>query len=520
MSKKLIEMKVVRKMLLLLQRGLSERQIAQELKISRPSVSRYKERIASSGQSIEELQGLDDSHLAAIAHPKKQKAQEDARSVFIDSRKAYYLAELNRTGVTRLLLWQEYIKTDPLGYGYAKFCELLAEQMLPANASFHMTYEPGALMMVDFAGDKISYIDRTTGVLVECPVFVCVLPYSGYSYVIALRDERLPNVIKALNASVAYFEGVPLGAKCDNMRSAVIKSCKYEPVFTEVFEQWALHNNMALFAARPYRPKDKAMVEKEVLLTYQRLYAPLRDREFFSLEQINAAFAEQLTLHHQMHFQQKTISRLEQFHQLEKEFLHPLPPTPFVIRHKIEATVKMNYHITLTEDGHQYSVPYKYIGKKVIANYDTDIVEIFYELNRIALHKRSYRKNDYTSSVEHMPESHQKITEQKGWDADYFLREAAKTGLHTEQYVAAVLKGRSIIQQAFDACKGILRLGAKYGQDRLEAACKRALQGDRYNYKTVDNILKNNLDKLSGETQPELFQLPVHPNVRGADAYQ
>jgi len=520
MSKKLIEMKVIRKMLLLWQRGLSERQIAQELKISRPSVSRYKERLASSGKSIEELQGLDDTSLSAIAHPTEQKAREDARSVFIVSRKAYYLAELNRTGVTRLLLWQEYIRADPAGYGYAKFCEVLAEQMLPDNASFHMTYEPGALMMLDFAGDKISYIDRPTGALVECPVFVCILPYSGYSYVIALRDEKIPNVIKALNASVAYFEGVPLGAKCDNMRTAVIKSCKYEPVFTEVFEQWALHNNIALFAARPYRPKDKAMVEKEVLLTYQRLYAPLRDREFFSLEQINAAFREQLVLHHQMHFQKKTISRLEQFLELEKEFLHPLPPTPFVIRHKIEATVKMNYHITLTEDGHQYSIPYKYIGKKVVANYDTDTVEIFYELNRIALHKRSYRKNDYTSCIEHMPENHQKIAEQRGWDADYFLREAAKTGPHTEQYVAGVLKGRNIIQQAFDACKGILRLGGKYGQERLEAACKRALQGDRYNYKTVDNILKNNLDKLPDEGQPELFQPPVHSNVRGADNYQ
>jgi predicted transcriptional regulator len=136
-------MKVIRKMLLLWQRGLSERQIVQELKISRPSVSRYKERLTSSGKSIEELQGLDDTSLSAIAHPTEQKAREDARSVFIINRKAYYLAELNRTGVTRVLLWQEYIRADPGGYGYAKFCELLAEQMLPDNASFHMTYEPG-----------------------------------------------------------------------------------------------------------------------------------------------------------------------------------------------------------------------------------------------------------------------------------------------------------------------------------------------------------------------------------------
>ena len=392
--------------------------------------------------------------------------------------------------------------------------------MLPQKASYHMTYEPGALMMVDFAGDKISYIDRPTGALVECPVFVCVLPYSGYSYTIALPDEKTPNVVKGLNGSVAYFGGVPLGVKCDNMRTAVVKSSKYEPAFTEVFEQWALHNNIALFAARPQKPKDKAMVEKEVLLTYQRLYAPLRDKEFFSLEEINAAFLVQMNLHHQMHFQNKTISRTEQFMQLEKEFLNPLPPTPFVIRHKIVATVKMNYHIMVTEDGNQYSVPYKYIGKKVVVNYDTDNVEIFYELERIALHKRSYRKGSYVTSVDHMPLNHQKIAEQKGWDSDYFLDLAAKTGPHTHEYISRLLKSRPVIQQAFDACKGIFRLGNKYGQQRLENASKRALQGDKYNYTTLDNILKNNLDKLLDEQEPDIFRIPDHPNIRGANAYE
>ena len=520
MSKKLIEMKKIRKMLLLLQRGLSERQVAQELRISRPSVSRYKDKLAKSGKSVEELHAMDDSTLSELTQVRVQNKEQDSRIAFIESRKEYYLAELNRTGVTRLLLWQEYIRAHPEGFRYSKFCELLAEQILPQKASYHMTYEPGELMMVDFAGDKICYIDRSTGVLVECPVFVCVLPYSGYSYVIALPDEKTPNVIKGLNGSVAFFEGVPLGAKCDNMRTAVVKSSKYEPLFTEVFEQWALHNNIALFAARPRKPKDKAMVEKEVLLTYQRIFAPLRDKEFFSLEEINAAFWEQMILHHEMHFQKKTISRTEQFIQLEKEFLNPLPPAPFVIRHKIEATVKMNYHIMLTEDGNQYSVPYKFIGKKVVVNYDTDNVEIFYELQRIALHKRSYRKGSYVTSVDHMPLNHQKIAEQKGWDSDYFLELAEKTGPHTHAYIIQVLKSRPVIQQAFDACKGIFRLGNKYGSERLENASKRGLQGNKYNYSTLDNILKNNLDKLQDEQEQELFKIPDHPNIRGANAYE
>ena len=174
----------------------------------------------------------------------------------------------------------------------------------------------------------------------------------------------------------------------------------------------------------------------------------------------------------------------------------------------------------VTEDGNQYSVPYKYIGKKVVVNYDTDNVEIFYELERIALHKRSYRKGSYVTSVDHMPLNHQKIAEQKGWDSDYFLDLAAKTGPHTHEYISKVLKSRPVIQQAFDACKGIFRLGNKYGQQRLENASKRALKGDKYNYTTLDNILKNNLDKLLDEQEPDIFRIPDHPNIRGANAFE
>jgi hypothetical protein len=174
----------------------------------------------------------------------------------------------------------------------------------------------------------------------------------------------------------------------------------------------------------------------------------------------------------------------------------------------------------LTEDGNQYSVPYRYIGKKAVINYDTDTVEIFYELERIALHKRSYRKGSYTTNLEHMPLNHQKIAEQRGWDADYFLGSAMKIGPHIHEYISQVLKSRPVIQQAFDACKGIFRLGDKYGSQRLEKASKRALLGDKYNYSTLDNILKNNLDKLLDEEQPDLFRMPDHPNIRGADAYE
>ncbi len=175
----------------------------------------------------------------------------------------------------------------------------------------HFEHRPAEVMMVDFAGETLSYVDRASGEVDECPVFVAVLPCSGYSFVIALPNATQPNVVKALNACLAYFGGVPQNIKSDNMRTAVSKSCRYEPIFTETLQQWALHNNISLLAARVRKPKDKAPVENEVKLSYQRIYAPLRDRIFFSLEELNEAYSR--TTRHCITiapFQRKDYSRL------------------------------------------------------------------------------------------------------------------------------------------------------------------------------------------------------------------
>ena len=154
----------------------------------------------------------------------------------------------------------------------------------------------------------------------------------------------------------------------------------------------------------------------------------------------------------------------------------------------------------------------------VVVNYDVDHVEVFYNLQHIAIHKRSYKKDGYTTIIEHMPPDHQTFTEQFGWDADYFRREALKIGINTQQFIEKVLQARPIIQQAFEGCKGILRLANRYTPERLEAACKRALPGSRYGYNTIDNILKNNQDKLNID-EPDLFHIPTHHNNRQPDEF-
>lgn len=523
MSNKMISMQLVRNLLQSLDKGFSLRHISRELKLSRKTVTLYATRLQSSGYSFTELRQFDDALLASYVYAPISidavNSSQDTRKQDFLSRIDYFISELKRTGVTRLLLWQEYSKDNAQSFGYTQFCVLLSNHRRSKDLSMHLDHKPGEVVMVDFAGDNISYIDKATGELIECPVLVCMLPYSGFSFVVALTNASIPQLVKALNQCLASFEGVPFTLKTDNMKQIVYKSCRYEPTFSEVLQQWSLHYNIDLVTARVAKPKDKALVENEVKLTYQRVYAPLRDKQFFSLAELNAAIEEQTELHHTKLFQRKKYSRKMCFETEEKSLLQPLPSGSFELKHRARAKVQKNYHITLGEDWHHYSVPYQLVSKTVIAVYDTDVVEIYLEHQRIAFHKRSYKPHGHTTERQHMPEGHQRYYEQKGWTADYFLNLAQTIGTHTHQYVQGVLKGKHFTEQTYNACRGLFRLGKDYGPERLEAACKRALSGNNYNYHTIRNILLNNLDNQSLE-QGDLFRMPDHDNVRGPQAYQ
>lgn len=521
MANKVITMHLIRTIIQSLEKGFSIRHIARDVKLSRKTVTLYATRLQCSHYSLSDLRQLDDAALALIVYAAQAPAadEEDPRKVFLISRLPYFISELKRTGVTRLLLWQEYYKEHPRAYAYTQFCVLLREHKKIQDVSMHFEYKAAEMMMVDFAGDKISYTDKSTGELISCPVLVCILPYSGFSYAVALVDASIPQVVKGLNQCLLFFEGVPFSVKTDNMKQVVFKSCRYEPIFTEVMQQWALHYNVHLVTARVAKPKDKAPVENEVKLLYQRIYAPLRDAQFFSLAEVNAAFIRQLVLHHDQLFQRKNYSRKTLFELEEKKLLQPLPDNIFELKHSVEAKVQKNTHITLGEDWHHYSVPYQYIGKKVSAVYDTDIVEVYFQHQRIALHTRSYKPHGYTTVPEHMPEHHQNYFEQRGWTPEYFIRLAEKVGTCSHQYMQGTLKNRRFTEQTYNACRGLLRLAKDYGNERFEAACKRALPSGTFSYRLISNILVSKLDKETPQ-QGDLFQTPPHDNLRGPEAYQ
>jgi transposase len=284
MSQKVISMLIIRTMLQLLQRSCSERTIAAELHISRNTLRKYDATFKACPYSYKELLDMDDTTLSEIVYPSTRlqantdSTIKDPRLEAFEALRGYFTNELKRTGVTKQLLWQEYLNKHPDGYRYTQFCEHLRRFEKATDVSLHIPYKPGDTLMIDFAGDKLYYVDPCTGEQILCPVLVCVLPFSGYSYVEALPNATLPQLVKALNNCLRFMGGAPLNLISDNMRQVVTKSCRYEPVFTDMILAWAQHNSIHLKAARVRSPRDKPHVENEVKITYARIYAPLRDK--------------------------------------------------------------------------------------------------------------------------------------------------------------------------------------------------------------------------------------------------
>jgi transposase len=478
------------------------------------------------GHSIRSISRKTGLHRKTVAqyvnneHLPQANTLADNRLPVLAAYFPYFDRELSRIGVTRQLLWVEYHQKHSEGYGYSQFCEHYSRyrQSLPREAVMYLDRVFGDRLEVDFAGKPLYYTDYFSGETKECPVLVCVLPASGYTYVEALVSAKAEDLFGGLNRCLEYFGGVPRNVVSDNMRQYVVKNSRYEYTFTELAQQWSAHFKTNLEATRIYHPKDKASVEKHVHISYLRIYARLRNEQFPTLSSLNRRIRELLDAHNDCLRSQGRESRREVFLSCERSLLMPLPPESFVVRHTAKAKVQKNYHVELGEDKHFYSVHYRYIGQQTTLIYDRQLVEVFIGMERIAVHRRDFRQWGYTTLAEHMPEAHLHYRQTLGLNRDYFEAIALKTGPYAQELFKRVMDAKDFVEQSYRACLGLKRLMEQYGNERFENACKRALQTGRANYTIVANILKNGMDKAVCGNVP--FIIPSHENIRGANEYR
>ena len=496
------------------------REIERKLKISRTSLRPYKNRAEASGKTMEELLRLDDAELHAILSKEDVHRNRDAkRYSFMQENIEEYAQAMTKKYMTYEVLYEDtYCKTTDNPYGYTQFKSILQEYEKNHDYKYHNVYAPAQEMQFDFAGDPLWVTDTETGECLKATVLVCVLPFSMMSFAIAMLSTKMEFFFAALSKAIEYFGGAPEVSKTDNMLQWVKKYDRYEPALNEAAQQWAMSYGTDIAGCRSRKPRDKGPAEGLVDKVYKFYYSRIYNETWTSLDALNTRIFELNDLYNNRISKGQSVSRRQKFELEEKPHLIPLPVEPY--RFKYEKSIKINstYHFQL-ERGCFYSVPYQYVGRNAKVIYDAEVVEVWVDLKRIAIHRRRYR-DGYSTLPEHMPEKHRAYTQSKEYNAAYFQKKSSQIGPETRAVINAILERPYFVQQSYRACQGVLRLAGRYGNERLEKACRHIEPKAAASYKMVEAILRNGLENSNTNNGRNQIYMPHNDNVRGASTYK
>ena len=488
--------------------GLTQRAIARSLGLSQGAVCDYLGRARRAGLSWPAVSSLDDAELERLLFPPaptipaEQRPQPDWAVVH---------RELRRPHVTLALLWEEYRASAPDGFGYSWFCDLYKAWAGKLKPTMRQAHVAGERLFVDFAGKTVEVIDAVTGEVRAAHIFVAVLGASSFTYAEATWSETLPDWIGAHVRTFRYLGGAAQLTVSDNLKAGITRACFREPTVNRTYADLARHYGTAIVPARPYKPRDKAKVEVGVQVVERWILARLRHHRFFSLAALNDAIRTLLDDLNARSMRGLGTSRRALFEQLDRPALLPLPAVDYEYAEWKRCRVGLDYHVEIAR--HYYSVPYRLLRQEVEARITTATVEIFHRGKRVASHVRCHRPHRPSTIAEHMPSSHRRY---RDWTHERIRREAAGIGADAATLVDVILRSRPHPEQGFRSCIGILGLVKRFGADRVDAACARALAIGTRSYSSVAAILKNRRERAADAAEAPIL---LHENLRGPGYY-
>lgn len=491
--------------------GLSDRQIARSLRISRPTVTGYLQRVKAAGLSWPLPEDVGDEALERRLFPSANTTPAFSRPL-PDWARVH--RELKRKGVTLTLLWQEYKAATPDGLQYSSFCEAYRTWATRLDLVMRQHHRAGETLFVDYAGQTMPVVDPQTGEVRDASIFIAVLGASNYTFAEATWSQSLPDWIGSHVRAFEALGGVPQILVPDNLKAAVNRSHRYEPELNRTYEALAQHYGVAVVPARAARPRDKAKVEVGVQVVERWILARLRHHTFFSLTVLNTTIKDLMVDLNHRPFKKLPGSRQSLFASLDRPALSPLPTQPYEYAEWKLVRVNIDYHVEA--GGHYYSVPYTLVKHQLDARLSAHTVELFHKGQRVASHRRSPHKGRHTTVTTHMPKAHRHYAE---WTPQRLIRWASQAGEATARVVESILTSRAYPQQGFRACLGIMRLGSRFGDDRLEAACLRAMAIGACSYKSIESILTHDLDRQPLPDKPRGSPAIDHVNIRGPQYY-
>ena len=513
--KKRLSMRKINEVLrLYYERGLSQRQIAKSCRISSSTVSGYIHRFESIHLQWPLPGEITESQLVDLLFPKSPDTASTHRRSLPDMATVHQ--ELRRKGVTLQLLWEEYRVNATQAYQYSQFCNLYRRWVKKVDVCMRQVHRAGEKLFVDYAGQTIDVKDPKSGNVIKVQLFVAVLGASNYTYAEATLSQKLPDWIQSHINAFEYFDGVTQLIVPDNLKSGVKSPCRYEPDINPTYQDMASHYGTAVIPTRIGRPKDKAKVEIGVQIAERWILAVIRHQTFFSLSELNQAIRKLLHRLNHKPFKKLHGSRAELFCSLDKPALQPLPPQAYEYAQWSKATANIDYHVEV--DRHYYSVPFQLVRHCIDVRLTRNMAELFYKGKLLVVHQRSWQRGGFTTLDEHRPKSHRDYLE---WTPQRIINWAGNIGPNCSAVVEQIIKDKPHPEQGYRSCLGIIRLAKVYGNNRMEAACKRALYFELCSYKRIQTILKNGLDAqvIDNEAKtPAPKNDPV--NIRGAHYYK
>jgi len=520
------EMSLIKQVLQLKQRGESNRGIARQLPIDKGTVNGYMQAIDSNGWKIEDLLLTDDPVLERMFHAGSPAYTDERMEEFLRLL-PYFREQLTdrKLHVTRQLLWEEYRRTHPDGYGKSQFYEHLKQNLVAQKditTVLATTYKAGEKLMVDFAGDKLSYIDTGTGEIIKVEVFVGCMPFSDYIFAWCVPSQRTEDFLFALRLCLEHLGGVPPIVVPDNLKAAVITPDRHEPDLNRAMQDMGNHYGFTVLPCDPGKPTQKALVEDAVRITYNRIAARLRGREFHSLLDLNKAVSEQNTMLNQTRMQKRPYTREERFHAMEKPQLKPLPGQAYEMRYYADLKVGSNNYVELRHDKvtHFYSAPYQYIGRRARVIFTRSWVKIYVDGQLVAGHPRKHEYG-YTHREEHLASKSRAIVARS---AAFYVSWAAGKSEDCKAYVTEIFnpqRTNNPEEVYYRICGAIISSYRKYEGALVDLTCRQCLENRVFTYKKFEKILRNNYLRQADD-EPCLFA-PVptdHANMRGNDYFK
>lgn len=493
--------------------GLSQHQIARGCSIAQSTVHEYLAAAQAAGVRWPLPAEWDDTQIERTLFPRRPAPAIWRKHPEPDWGKIHEELQTNKD-LTLQLVWQESRENDPEAYGYSRFCDLYRRWLKKLDLVLRQEHRAGEKMFVDYAGATIPIYDPNGGEPRQAAVFVAVLGASSYTFAEATSGQDLRNWVGSHIRAWEFFGGVTEVVVPDNLKSAVTHPSYYEPDLNPTYRDLGEHYGVAIIPARPYRAKDKAKAEVGVQVVQRWIVAALRKRKFFSLEELNQAIAELLVRLNQRTFRKRSGSRATLFAQLDRPALRPLPATRFQFGEWETARVNIDYHVEVKR--HFYSVPYALVHQEVDVHLTAETVEVLHRGARVASHIRSDVAGKATTLSEHRPKAHQRYLDRT---PSRLIEDAQQVCPSTAQLVEAILAAKRHPEQGYRSCLGILRLAKTHPPERMEAAARRCLRARAYNCRSMDSILKNQLDRLPLPGDPPMQAAGEHDNIRGADYF-